>query len=199
MEQRRTFYFLFSSCCTLWETMGTRKIWWLKMRDQDSSSQPHGPMTFSRKVCRIELLRQHGDGWREVSLCIQRTCRPFSKRFLLYRHQPWSKTQWWPVMAFLLCLSSTFPFMFSIIFTQTCDTGDFEVHKAEPWKPQSAGKRNPCSITVLFPFWTNGWGSENCTFFDGRGAAGASVRMEGHTSPGQASFWDPSQEESFLI
>lgn len=127
-----------------WETTGTRKVWWLKR----SSFQPHAPMTFSRKLSRTELLKQCGDGRREVSHCIQSTCQPFSKRFLLYKHQPSSEPQW-PVMVFLLCLSSTFPFLFSIIFTQTCDMGDFKVHKAELRKPQSAG--NPCRHKCIFP------------------------------------------------
>lgn len=141
--------------------MGTRKIWWLKKRDPDSSSLPHAPMTFSRKVCGIEPLKPHGDGRTEISLCIWCTCQPFSKEVPVLQTPSLVQTTMMTSDGFL---SSTFPFTFSIKFTQTCDMGDFEVHKAEPWKPQSDGKRNPCSIIVLSPFWPNGWWSESCAF-----------------------------------
>lgn len=84
MGQWGTFYFLFSSCCTPWETTGTRKVRCLKR----SSSQPHAPTTCTRKLSRTELLKQCGDGRREVSLCIRSTCQPLSKKFLLYKHGP---------------------------------------------------------------------------------------------------------------
>lgn len=55
-----------------------RKIWWLKRRDPDNFSYPHASMTFSRKVSRTEFLKWCCDGKKEVLLCIQSICQPFS-------------------------------------------------------------------------------------------------------------------------
>lgn len=156
-------------------------------RNPDNFYPPLAPLTFSRNVSWLELLKQCGD---ERCLLYPRHLSDFY-RFLFYQHGSGlthSDDQKWSCC--------TLPFPFSSKFTQNCSMGNFDVHRSEVWEPQAADetKTVPMNVTIL-SFWLKGWGIDSYACFNYRNSAGASVRMGGCASPALSPFWEPSREE----